>query len=70
MYLLLSCKLTVPSSSLCLCTGVHFLTKKTSKFGCHNPGGGILAESGPVGLGRFLLGLGRCLSTKLEVTKQ
>ena len=41
----------------------HFLTKKTSKFSCRNVGGGLLAESGPVELGR-------CLSTNLEVTKQ
>ena len=38
----------------------HFLTKKSSKFGCRNAGSGLLAESGPVELGR-------CLSTNLEV---
>ena len=46
---------------MCLCTGVHFLTKKTSKFGCHNLGGGLLAESGKVsvGVGKVSVGFGK-----------
>ena len=45
----------------CVCALASYFS--TFKFACHNTGGGLLAESGPVGLGR-------CLSTNLEVTKQ